>query len=75
MCLNGATCQNQAPGYQCQCTPEFSGQSCETPYDDCVDDRNKCGNGICFDLIRNRTGVANYDCVCNAGWQKERDVI
>ena len=28
-CLNGGACQDGVNGYQCRCTEEFAGQSCE----------------------------------------------
>mgnify|MGYP000363720838 CR=1 FL=1 len=69
LCLNNGTCQNQSPGYLCNCIPEYYGDACESSYNDCADDFTKCINGICIDQARNETDVPNFSCFCNNGWQ------
>ena len=75
LCLNGGTCENQTPGYSCACTAEYDGSQCERAFDDCADDLTKCDKGICADGIRSQADVANFTCICNAGWQKTDDGI
>ena len=36
-CLNGGACQDGVNGYQCRCTNEFAGQSCEVSGQELVD--------------------------------------
>ena len=46
-CLNSGTCQPSEPGFECTCSPGWSGDICQTDIDECswVDPCNS--NGIC----------------------------
>jgi hypothetical protein len=60
-CLNGATCENKATGFECACAPGYTGTSCETNIDDCA--ASPCQNGgVCSD------GIASYTCACPPGY-------
>ena len=38
-------------------------------YNDCAaGDTAMCGHGTCNDLVRDRVGVPNYQCVCDSGY-------
>ncbi|XP_042289870.1 protein eyes shut homolog isoform X1 [Thunnus maccoyii] len=61
-CANGGRCVlNDASSYTCICTPGWSGQSCHTNVNDCV--QHWCQNGAtCVDEID------GYSCLCPRGY-------
>ncbi|XP_072174323.1 cubilin-like [Diadema setosum] len=72
-CQNGGSCVNQQGSYSCDCTPDYYGALCTMQYDDCNSNSvaNVCDHGYCVNLPRILDGVANFDCICFDGWQKD----
>lgn len=63
-CQNGATCSSLEETFECQCTQQFTGKTCEDDVDECRSDKQLCGdNGICVNT------VGDYNCVCNEGFE------
>ena len=62
-CRNGATCSAQnsggGGGYTCQCISGFSGVTCETDIDDCVNGDTLCSGAPCEDRVN------GYYCNCD----------
>ena len=49
-CLNGGTCVNGVGSYSCQCTPQFTGETCQDEVE-----------GNIFNWVNVATVVANWD--------------
>ena len=60
-CQNGGQCaDNGSGGYTCTCAPGYTGDNCETDFDECG--ANPCVYGDCTDLVN------AYQCDCYPGW-------
>ncbi|KAL3875687.1 hypothetical protein ACJMK2_033615 [Sinanodonta woodiana] len=66
-CLNGGACQQfDSVRYECTCRPGFTGQNCETNFDNCKDNPDGClYGGMCND------GDNKYNCSCMNGFNGE----
>nr|XP_032815029.1 neurogenic locus notch homolog protein 1-like isoform X2 [Petromyzon marinus] len=65
-CDNGATCVDGVNTYNCQCSPQWTGQYCTEDVDECQLQPNACLNG---GTCHNTHG--GYNCVCVNGWTGE----
>ncbi|XP_072925215.1 neurogenic locus notch homolog protein 3 isoform X3 [Hemitrygon akajei] len=62
-CGHGGTCIDGVNTYNCQCTPEWTGQFCTEDVDECHLQPNACHNGgTCFNT------QGSHTCVCVNGW-------
>jgi hypothetical protein len=59
-CAHG-TCIDQVNGFECSCTPGYTGTLCDADIDECLN-QNCNGNGTCLNLIN------AYACNCSAGF-------
>ena len=56
-----ANMSNSSIGYECECTPFYTGVNCEKEEDDCSPDVLRCENNAnCVNYV----GVGNYGCDC-----------
>ncbi|KAI8500550.1 hypothetical protein Bbelb_221160 [Branchiostoma belcheri] len=58
-CLHGA-CVNKDGGYNCTCSPGWTGQNCQQDINECTS--KPCQHGTCV----NKDG--GYKCTCSPGW-------
>ncbi|XP_034117691.1 protein crumbs isoform X5 [Drosophila albomicans] len=62
-CQNGGACLDLPNGdYECKCQRGWMGRTCGNDVDECVQQPNICGNGIC----KNEKG--SYKCYCTPGF-------
>lgn len=62
-CKNHAQCIDMGNGeFECKCTAGWKGRTCTEDIDECVQNPNICGNGIC----KNEEG--SYKCYCTPGF-------
>lgn len=66
-CMHGGRCLDAANNYTCDCTGSgYTGPRCETNVDECAEERNVCGPGVCYDTY------GGFVCVCLPGYTGER---
>jgi Notch-like protein len=53
-------CKDLVDGYECECTPGWTGINCTDNMDDCIP--NPCYHGECIDKLD------GYECNCSQGW-------
>ncbi|KAI8514111.1 hypothetical protein Bbelb_084350 [Branchiostoma belcheri] len=58
-CVHGG-CVNNPGGFECTCSPGWTGQNCQQDVNECT--TNPCQHGSCV----NKDG--GYDCNCHHGW-------
>ncbi|XP_066270845.1 uncharacterized protein [Branchiostoma lanceolatum] len=59
-CHHGTCESKDTTGYNCTCSPGWTGQNCQQDIDECT--RNPCQHGRCV----NQDG--GYKCTCSPGW-------
>ncbi|EGD75074.1 notch-1 [Salpingoeca rosetta] len=58
-CFNGGDCVDiPGEGFECMCPPGYDGQRCEINVDECAQQAEPCGPGVCVD------GINEYTCNC-----------
>ena len=71
VCANGGTChqRNTAYGYECQCTENYIGDTCETAIDAVYLCHVESGEDDCSDnAICRHTGPGTHECTCLLGY-------
>ncbi|RDD37200.1 Fibropellin-1 [Trichoplax sp. H2] len=62
-CMNNGICsQSDAHGYQCKCSPGFTGRNCQTGIDECASNPCLHAYSTCID------GINGYTCKCPWDW-------
>jgi len=59
-CQNGSTCTNLLIDFSCNCTPGFTGKTCNASIDNC--NPNPCQNGTCTNMLN------DFSCNCTPGF-------
>ena len=65
LCENGGQCMSTPSGFACRCLRGWTGDRCESEYDEC--ERDPCQNG--GECVRSTTGDRGYRCECLPGTQ------
>jgi len=66
-CQNGGSCYNSPGSYNCTCTIDYIGTTCEIP-NPCLDDYCQNG-GTCDYVLDEGTGNATAICLCEEPWE------
>ena len=61
-CSGRGQCVDGVGSFNCSCDPGFTGETCQTNIDDCVEAQNCSGRGQCVD------GVNSFTCECSPGY-------